>query len=238
MKLDILAFGVHPDDVELSAAGTLLKHKEAGLKIGIVDLTRGERGTRGTAEDRDREARDSSEILGLDARENLELMDAFFEINQESKLKVVEAIRAYRPEIILAPAKSDRHPDHTRGGQLLTDCFFLTGLAKIETKRNGEIQEPWKPKHLYQYIQYRYATPDFVVDISDQMDKKLEAVKAFRTQFYDPSSTESKTLISSEGFFEYVKARSIEMGSIVGCKYGEGFQSDLALKVSNLNDFL
>jgi N-acetylglucosamine malate deacetylase 1 len=238
MKLDILAFGVHPDDVELSSGGTLLKHKEAGLKVGIVDLTRGERGTRGTAEDRDKEARNSAKILGLDARENLGLPDAFFEINKESKLLVVEAIRAYKPSIVLAPAISDRHPDHKRGGELVAQSIFLSGLIKIATERNGVNQEAWKPKQIYHYIQFRHAHPDFVVDISDQMERKMEAIKAFKSQFYDPDSKEAETLISSQGFMEYIKARSVEMGGIIGCKYGEGFQTEIALKVNNLMDVL
>lgn len=234
MKLDILAFGAHPDDVELAASGTLLKHKAKGLSVGIVDLTRGERGTRGTAEDRDAEAATSSKILKLDARENLGLADAFFEVNSESKLKVIEAIRAYQPEIILAPAISDRHPDHTRGGKLLSECFFMSGLVKIETKRNGKIQKPWKAKQIFHYIQYRYANPDFVIDITDFMDTKMESIKAFKSQFYDPNSNEPKTLISSEGFFEYIKARSTEMGSIAGVRYGEGFQTEVGLHVKDI----
>lgn len=236
MKLDILAFGAHPDDVELSASGTLMKHKAMGHKVGIVDLTRGERGTRGTAEDRDREAAASSEIMGLDARENLGLADAFFEINESSRLAVISAIRTYKPDIILAPAINDRHPDHSRAGKLLSESFFLSGLRKITSTRNGEEQEPWKAKQLYHYIQYRYATPDFVVDISDYIEKKMDCIKAFKTQFYDPNSEEPETLISSKGFFDYIRARSTEMGAIIGCAYGEGFQTEVGLKVNNLLD--
>lgn len=234
MKLDILAFGAHPDDVELAASGTLVKQIKQGKTAGIVDLTRGEMGTRGTAEDRDMEAVLSSNILGLSARENLRMEDAFFEINKDNKRKVIAAIRAYRPEVILAPALNDRHPDHTRAGQLLKECFFMAGLVKIETSRDGIKQDPWRPKRLFHYIQYRYAHPDFVVDITNEMDTKMEAIRAFKSQFYNPASSEPSTLISSEGFFDYIKARAIEMGSVIGTKYGEGFQSEQGIKVDDL----
>lgn len=238
IKLDILAFGAHPDDVELAASGTLLKHKSLGLKVGIVDLTRGEMGTRGTASDRDIEAQDSAKILGLDARENLGLEDAFFEVNKENKIRVASAIRTYQPDIILAPAIKDRHPDHTNAGQLVAEAAFIAGLRKLETVKDGTSQDPWRPKRVFHYIQYNYRTPDFVIDISDHFDQKMDAIRAFKSQFYDPNSKEPETLISAKGFFDYVKARAVEMGSINGVKYGEGFESGTALQISNLKDLL
>lgn len=223
MKLDILAFAAHPDDVELTASGTMLHHKALGYKIGIVDLTRGELGTRGTAEDREKEAADASKVMQLDARENLGMADGFFEVNEANKLKVIEAIRAYRPDTVLCNAVSDRHIDHGRASTLVSEACFLSGLRKIETSRDGKLQEAWRPRQVLHYIQDRYIKPDVVVDITPYFEKKMECVLAFKTQFYDPNSAEPETLISGKDFLRYLESRSREMGRYINASYGEGF---------------
>lgn len=232
-KLDILAFAAHPDDVELACAGTIIKHVQAGCKVGVIDLTTGDLGTRGTSEIRLTESAISAEIMGLTVRENLKLPDGFFDESKENLLKVVEAIRRHRPDIILANAVNDRHPDHGRGSSLVSRACFLSGLAKIETGVDGN-QERWRPKVVYHYIQYRYLKPDFVVDISDQWEKKLASIKAFKSQFYDPESDEPSTLIASADFLEFIDARAREMGASIECKYGEGFTAERPVKVDNL----
>lgn len=223
MRLDVLAFGAHPDDVELSCSGTLYKLKKQGKKVGIVDLTKGEMGTRGTEITRAAEAKDASDILGLNARENLDIGDGWFENNKANKLKVISTIRKFKPTIVLANAIDDRHPDHGRAAQLVRESVFLAGLRKIETSWNGELQDAWKAEHLFHYIQFYHITPDFVVDISHEFEAKKKSILAYRTQFFDPNSTEPKTLISSEKFLDYIEARSREFGAAIEVEYGEGF---------------
>ena len=230
MKLDVLAFGAHPDDVELSCSGTLLKLKEEGSKIGVVDLTMGELGTRGTVDTRKKESDASSKILNIDVRENLDLGDGWFENNQENKLKVIQAIRKYQPTIIFANAIDDRHPDHPRAAKLLNEAFFLSGLKKIETQDNGITQDIWRPKHLFNYIQYRYIKPDFVVDVTPYYETKMKAILSFKSQFYEPGK-ESDTLISSKKFLDFIKGRSHEMGSSIQVEHGEGFTSAVPLQM-------
>jgi bacillithiol biosynthesis deacetylase BshB1 len=230
MKLDVLAFGAHPDDVELSCSGTLLKLKEEGSKIGVVDLTMGELGTRGTLDTRKKESDASSKILNIDVRENLDLGDGWFENNQENKLKVIQAIRKYQPTIIFANAIDDRHPDHPRAAKLLNEAFFLSGLKKIETQDNGITQDIWRPKHLFHYIQYRYIKPDFVVDVTPYYETKMKAILSFKSQFYEPGK-ESDTLISSKKFLDFIKGRSHEMGSSIQVEHGEGFTSAVPLQM-------
>ena len=234
MKLDILAFGVHPDDVELSCSGVLLSEKLLGKKTGIVDLTQGELGTRGTAEIRKQEAAASAKILQVDVRENLGLADGFFKNDEAQQRKVITAIRKYQPEIILCNAPEDRHPDHGRSAALVEDAAFLSGLRKIETWEDGKLQEPWKPKYVFNYIQDRYLQPDFVIDISHVMDQKLESIKAFSTQFYNPDLNEPATYISTPDFLDSVIYRSKMMGKMIGVQYAEGF---LSKKIIGFNSF-
>lgn len=229
-KLDILVFAAHPDDVELACSGTLLKHISLGYKVGIVDLTRGELGTRGSAEIRAEETRVASSILGIHSRENLGFRDGFFEIDEAHLLRVVEVIRKYQPELILANAASDRHPDHRRAGDLVSRANFLSGLVKIETAN----QTAWRAKVVYRYIQDNYIEPDFVVDISGFEAKKLEAIKAFKSQFYDPNSTEPKTPISREDFLDFILARAKQLGRPINAEYGEGFTVERYVGVDDL----
>lgn len=218
MKLDILFFGAHPDDVELGCGGTIIKHVEKGYKIGIIDLTRGELGTRGTIQTRDKETLESNKVLGISLRENMNFKDGFFKDDEEHKLLLIKEIRKYRPEIVVANAPSDRHPDHARASSIVTDAFFLSGLDKIKTK-----QETWRPKFIYYYIQFNNLEPDFVVDISNQINKKLEAVKCFKTQFYNPESKEKETIISKKGFLDSVLYRAKDLGRLTNGNYAEGF---------------
>jgi bacillithiol biosynthesis deacetylase BshB1 len=238
MKLDILVFAVHPDDAELGCSGTILKHIALGKKVGIVDFTRGELGTRGTAETRDQEAADSAKILGLHARENLRFKDGFFKNDEEHQLEVIKMVRKYQPEIILTNALHDRHPDHGRAGDLANDAIFLSGLIKIETVLDGEKQQAWRPRLVLQYIQDRYIKPDIIIDISDYIDQKIESIKAFKTQFDSPDDSEPQTYISSPEFLESVIGRARELGKQVGGKYGEGFTSRKLLGVNNFNHLL
>ena len=203
MKLDILAFGAHPDDVELSCAGILLVEKANGKKTGVVDLTVGELGTRGTIEDRRQEAAKAGEILGTEVRVNLSMADGFFKNDESHQKKIIVALRKYRPEIILCNAPEDRHPDHGRSAALITEAAFLSGLRKIPTEDNDELQKEWRPKYVFHYIQDRYLRPDFVVDITNVFDKKIEAIKAHKTQFFNPGSTDPETYISSPDFSIY-----------------------------------
>jgi len=232
-KLDILAFGAHPDDIELGCSGTILKHLKNGLKIGIIDLTRGELGTRGTVETRNQETINSTKVLGVQLRENMDFKDGFFENNEENKIELIKKIREYRPEIVLTNAPTDRHPDHGRSSDLTIDACFLSGLEKIETG-----QDVWRPKHIYHYIQFNTILPDFVVDITEEMDKKLESVLCYKTQFYNPDSKESETIISSEDFLESVKYRARDLGRQSDCKYAEGFVSNQTLKINSLRDLI
>jgi bacillithiol biosynthesis deacetylase BshB1 len=226
MKLDILVMAAHPDDAELSCAGTILKHIAAGKKVGIVDFTRGELGTRGTPEIRLQESAGATKILGLHARENLGIRDGFFRNDEETQLKLIEVIRKYQPEIVLANALEDRHPDHGKGAQLAIDACFLSGLRQIKT---GNLPA-WRPSQVYHYIQDRYLEPDFVIDITDHWDQKESAISAFMSQFFDPASAEPASYISSPDFLNFIQARGMEMGHKIGVKYGEGFQSQKTLE--------
>ncbi len=231
MKLDILVMAAHPDDAELSCAGTILKHIAAGKKVGIVDFTRGELGTRGTPEIRLQESADATKILGLQARENLGIRDGFFRNDEKTQLKLIEVIRKYQPDIVLANALEDRHPDHGKGAQLAIDACFLSGLRQIKT---GDLPA-WRPAQVYHYIQDRYLEPDFVVDISSHWDQKEAAIRAFKSQFFDPNSAEPASYISSPDFLNFIQARAMEMGHKIGVKYGEGFQSQKTLEKTLLD---
>ncbi|MDC1188660.1 bacillithiol biosynthesis deacetylase BshB1 [Flavobacteriales bacterium] len=234
MKLDILAFAAHPDDVELSCGGTIIKQVKLGYKVGVVDLTQGELGSRGTAETRKIEATNSSKILGLSVRENLKMADGFFEISQENKLKIVQIIRKYQPKVVFANSINDRHPDHGRASKLVSEACFLAGLAKIITTENGLTQKAYRPEVIYHYIQDYYIKPDFIVDVSDFIDLKIESVKAYKTQFFDPNSLEPPTPISGEDFFEFLKARSREFGRLIQREFGEGFTVEKPLEIKDV----
>lgn len=224
MKLDILVLAAHPDDAELGTGGTLAAHVAKGRRVGVVDFTRGELGTRGTPETRAAEAAEGAKILGLSVRENLGLADGFFRNNEAHQRKVITAIRKYQPEIVLANAVHDRHSDHGRAAELAYDSCFLSGLARIETTdEKGDLQKPWRPKAVYHYIQSQFIEPDFIVDISAHWETKVKAIKAFKTQFFDPDSKEPVTYISTPEFMKMVEARAIEFGHAIGAKYGEGF---------------
>lgn len=233
-KVDILAIGAHPDDVELSCAGTLIKHIKQGAKVAIVDLTEGELGSRGTIETRYKEAADASKIMGVSFRENLNLGDGFFQNSKENQLKIIEQIRRFQPEIVMVNAIADRHPDHGKGSTIAKESCFLSGLRKIETRWKGEVQLHWRPKSVYAYIQDYYIQPDVIVDISEEMEVKLEAIHAYKTQFYDPDSKEPKTPISGEEFFDFLKGRWAEYGRLINAKYGEGFTVDRPIGTENL----
>lgn len=239
MKLDILAFGVHPDDVELSCAGVLLVEKNNGKKTGIVDLTRGELGTRGTAETRATEAAAGAKILGVDIRENLEMADGFLQHDEAHQRKVISVIRKYQPEIILCNAPEDRHPDHGRSSKLVADAAFLAGLQKIQTDSNGQPQQAWRPKYVFRYIQDRFLQPDFVVDITSVFEQKLEAIKAYRTQFHaqqkDGDVEEPETYISTPGFLDSVVYRHKWFGKMIGVQYAEGFISEKMIGLKNFD---
>ncbi len=236
MKLDILAFAAHPDDVELSCSGTIVKHIKLGYKIGIVDLTRGELGTRGTAAIRDNEAANASVIMGISVRENLNMPDGFFDLSQQNKIKIIEMIRKYRPRIVLANAVYDRHPDHGRASQLVSESCFLSGLTKVETRLNGINQHAWRPESVYNYIQDRRIKPDFVVDVSDFMEERMNAINAYSSQFYNPQSIEPDTAISSKQFIELLTSRAMEFGRLAGFEYGEGFTSERPVGINNIMD--
>lgn len=239
MKLDILAFAAHPDDTELSCSGTLAAHIAQGYKVGVVDLTRGEMGTRGTAEIRDHEARESANILQLSLRENLAFEDAFFVNDKNHQLEVAKAIRKHQPEILLANAVSDRHPDHGRAAKLVVEANFLAGLRRIELEdEEGNQLKPWRSGAVYHYIQSIYIQPDFVVDISAYWETKMNAVRAFKSQFYDPNSSEPETFISSPEFMKLLEARAKEYGHSIGALYGEGFTVNRNIGVKSLTDLL
>ena len=223
MKLDILAFGAHPDDVELSCAGTLLVEKQHGKKVGVIDLTAGELGTRGNVEIRKQEAVDAGKILGVDIRENLSMPDGFFRNDEQHQKKIITALRKYQPEIILCNAPEDRHPDHGRSSALVTEAAFLSGLKKIITDVDHTTQKEWRPKYVFYYIQDRFLDPDFVVDITDVFDRKIEAIKAHKTQFYNPGSDEPETYISTPDFLDSIVYRAKMLGKMIGVKYAEGY---------------
>ena len=227
MKLDILVMAAHPDDAELAVSGTIVDAVARGKKVGIVDFTRGELGTRGTPAIRLAESEEASQLLGIQVRENLGLADGFFQNDRDSQLKLIEVIRKYQPDIVLANALEDRHPDHGKGAALAIDACFLSGLRKIETDFPA-----WRPKHIYHYIQDRYLEPDFVIDISAHWEKKEAAIRAFKSQFFDPNSTEPASYISSPDFLQFIEARAQEMGHKIGVKYGEGFQTNSTIQMS------
>lgn len=236
MKLDILAIASHPDDVELSCAGTLLVHGALGKKVGVLDLTKGELGSRGTSASRSKEARSAAGVLGLAVRDNLGLADGFFENNRPSQMKLISVIRKYKPEIILANALEDRHPDHGRAARLIIDSCFLSGLIKVRTFQNGKSQEAWRPKQVFHFIQDRYLKPDFVIDISLVAEKKLEAIKCYKSQFLARDKDPIQTYISTPEFFESVVNRSKMMGRMIGVAYGEGFMTEKTVGVKSLYD--
>ena len=238
MKLDILAFGAHPDDVELGCAGTILKEVSLGKTVGIVDLTRGELGTRGSAEIRDQEANAAAKILGVSVRENLNFRDGFFVNDEKHQLEIIKMIRKYRPEIVLCNAIDDRHIDHAKGSKLVSDACFLSGLMKIETVVDGEKQNCWRPKLVYHYIQWKNIEPDFVVDITGFTDKKIETILAYRSQFYDPTSNEPESPITSKNFLESLNYRSRDLGRLTGVEFAEGFTVERYLAVNSLGDFI
>ena len=237
-KLDVLAFGAHPDDVELSAGATLAKLAKEGKKTGIIDLTMGELGSRGSGSLRLQEAQNAAKILQLSARENLKLADGFFEQNKESLLAVVKMIRKYQPEIVLANAIEDRHPDHAKGAKVVSDACFLAGLRRVETSLDGQAQSPWRPKAVYHYIQDHHINPDFVIDVSEFTSLKMDAIRAYASQFYDPESKEPETPISGKAFFEFIESRMVQFGRSIGANYAEGFTTERTPGVKSIFDLV
>jgi N-acetylglucosamine malate deacetylase 1 len=238
MKLDVLAFGVHPDDVELSCAGVLLVEKINGKKTGIIDLTQGELGTRGTAETRKQEAEAAAKILGLDIRENLKMADGFFKNDEAHQKQIITALRTYQPEIILCNAPSDRHPDHGRSAKLVADAAFLSGLKKIETNNNQILQQAWRPKYVFNYIQDKLLMPNFVVDVTSVFEQKIEAIKAYTTQFNNQNTNEPQTYISTPDFLDSVIYRHKWFGKMIGVKYAEGFITEKMIGFNNFDAFI
>jgi len=238
MKLDILAFGAHPDDVELGAGATLAKEVSLGRKVGIVDLTQGELGTRGSKELRREEAKNAAEILGIEVRENLEFSDGFFINDKEHQLEIIKMIRKYKPKIVLCNAIDDRHIDHGKGSKLVSDACFLSGLVKIETELDGKPQEKWRPKLVYHYIQWKPIDPDFVVDVTGFIDKKVESVLAYSSQFFDPKSTEPQTPISSRNFIDSVTYRARDLGRLIDVDHAEGFTVERYIAVESLDKLI
>lgn len=238
MKLDVLAFGVHPDDVELSCAGVLLVEKNNGKKTGIIDLTQGELGTRGSASIRKQEAGNAAKILQVDVRENLAMADGFFLNDEVHQRKIITSLRTYQPDIVLCNAPADRHPDHGRSAKLVTDAAFLSGLAKIETTVNGITQQKWRPKYVFNYIQDKLLQPDFVIDITAVFEQKIEAIRAYTTQFYEANSSEPETYISTPDFLDSVVYRHKWFGKMIGVKYAEGFVSEKKIGFSNFDAFI
>ena len=236
IKLDILAFAAHPDDIELSCSGTIMKHIAEGKKVGIVDLTQGELGSRGTIDTRYTEAAAATKIMGIELRVNLRMADGFFEINEANKRLIIEQIRRFQPTIILANAIEDRHPDHGRASQLISEACFISGLKNFETTWENEIQVAFRPKAVYHYIQDHYIKPDFAIDVTEFLDRKIACIKVFKTQFYDPNSKEPQTPISGEEFFDFIKGRMLEMGRPMGVKYAEGFTVERRIGVKSLFD--
>lgn len=238
MKLDILVFGAHPDDAELGAGATIAKATAQGKKVGIVDMTRGELGTRGTPEIRDQEAEKAAKILGIAVRENLEFADGFFVNDKNHQMAVIQMLRKYQPDIVLCNAIEDRHIDHAKGSKLVSDACFLSGLVKVDSKLPGddEWQQAWRPKQVYHYIQWKNLEPDFVVDVTGFIDKKMEAISAYASQFYDPKSKEPNTPISSKNFTDSIAYRARDLGRLVGVEHAEGFNVERHIGVKNLWD--
>lgn len=235
MKLDVLAFGVHPDDVELGCAGTLIGEVQRGKKVGIIDLTEGELGTRGSVADRYREAADAAKIIGASVRENLKMRDGFFKNDEEHQLNVIRALRKYQPDFVIANILEDRHPDHGRAGQLLYDACFLSGLKQIKTEVDGTPQEKWRPAYLLHFLQDRFYEPDVIIDISEAFEQKMQSVKAYTTQFHDPASAEPETYISNSGFLEAVTGRARLLGKRIGVQFAEGFVSKKNIGIASLD---
>lgn len=240
MKLDILVFGAHPDDAELGAGGTIAKEVSLGKKVGIIDLTRGELGTRGSAEIRDQEAAKAADILKIAVRENMEFADGFFVNDKKHQMEIIKMVRKYRPDIVLCNAVDDRHIDHAKGSKLVSDACFLSGLTKIDTKMEGEDewQEAWRPKVVYHYIQWKNLIPDFAVDVSGFIEKKTEAILAYSSQFFDPDSDEPETPISSKNFIDSVNYRARDLGRLIGVEYAEGFNVERFVGVDKLDDLI
>ena len=237
-KLDILAFGAHPDDVELGCGATIAKEISLGKKVGIVDLTRGELGTRGSAELRDKEATAAAKILGVNVRENLKFADGFFINDKKHQLEIIKLIRKYQPDIVLCNAIDDRHIDHPKGSNLVSDACFLSGLLKIQTEVEGELQEKWRPKQVYHYIQWKNIDPDFVVDVTGFIDKKTASVLAYSSQFFDPKSNEPETPITSKNFIDSINYRARDLGRLIGVDYAEGFTTERYVAVENLDKLI
>ena len=238
MKVDVLAIGAHPDDVELGCGGTIAKLISEGKKVAIIDLTQGELGTRGTNETRAIEAKNAAEILGISARENLKMKDGFLINSEEYQLRIIKAIRTYQPEIVFCNAVDDRHPDHAKAAKLASDACFLSGLIKIETEESGKKQEKWRPKQVFHYIQWKNIEPDFVIDISGFLDKKIESCLAYKTQFYDPTSTEPTTPISSKSFLDSITYRAQDLGRLAGVEHAEGFTTEKTLALKNFDGII
>jgi bacillithiol biosynthesis deacetylase BshB1 len=238
MKLDILAFGAHPDDVELSCSATIAKEISLGKKVGIVDLTRGELGTRGSADLRDQEAAKAAEILGVSVRENLRFADGFFVNDKKHQLEIIKMIRKYQPDVVLCNAIDDRHIDHPKGSSLVSDACFLSGLLKIQTELDGKVQEKWRPKQVYHYIQWKNIEPDFVVDVTGFMDVKVASVKAYGSQFFDPNSKEPETPITSKNFIDSIIYRANDLGRLIGVESAEGFTTERYVAVDSLSKLI
>lgn len=238
MKIDILALGAHPDDVELGCGGTIAKLISEGRTVAVIDLTEGELGTRGTNITRAQEAAEASAILKISARENLKMKDGFLLNNEEHQLKIVKMIRKYQPNIVLANAVEDRHPDHGKAAKLISDACFLSGLIKIETEHDGMPQDAWRPQQVFHYIQWKNLEPDFVVDISDFMDVKLQACMAYKTQFYDPKSDEPMTPIATKDFQESLTYRAQDLGRLSGVQFAEGFTTERLLALKNFDGII
>ncbi|MCF6182235.1 bacillithiol biosynthesis deacetylase BshB1 [Lutibacter sp.] len=238
MKLDILAIGAHPDDVELGCGASIAKEIKLGKKVGILDLTRGELGTRGSAKIRAIEAKNAAEILNVEVRENLGFLDGFFTNDKKHQLEIIKIIRKYKPEIVLCNAIDDRHIDHGKGSKLVSDACFLSGLIKIETKLNDKLQLAWRPKHVYHYIQWKNIEPDFVVDVSGFMDLKIKAVKAYSSQFYNPESKEAISPITSKNFLESIEYRAKDLGRLIGVDYAEGFTTERYVAVKSFDNLI
>ena len=238
IKLDILVFGAHPDDIELSCGATIAKEISLGKKVGLVDLTRGELGTRGTAEIRDQEAADAASALGVNIRENLAFRDGFFVNDEAHQLEVIKMIRKYQPDIVIANAIDDRHIDHSKGSKLVSDACFLSGLRKIVTNLDGVAQAAWRPKAVYHYIQWKNLTPDFVVDVTGFMDVKVASLMAYKSQFYDPYSTEPVTPIATKNFKDSIMYRAADLGRLINTEYAEGFTTERYVAVNSLGYLL
>tara|TARA_R110002073_G_scaffold334200_2_gene523229 strand:+ start:11296 stop:12012 length:717 start_codon:yes stop_codon:yes gene_type:complete len=238
MKLDILAFGAHPDDVELGTGATIAKEVSLGKKVGIIDLTRGELGTRGSAELRKVEAANAAEILGVSVRENLGFADGFFVNDKEHQLEIIKMLRKYQPDVVICNAIDDRHIDHGKGSKLVSDACFLSGLQKIETELDGEAQEKWRPKLVYHYIQWKNIEPDFVVDVTGFIEKKVDSVMAYSSQFYDPNSKEPQTPITSKNFTDSIEYRARDLGRLIGVDYAEGFTTERFVAVDSLDKLI